>query len=83
MEANVGSADRNVRVIAGVLLLVLAVVFHGWWSLLGLVGLVLLFTAFTGFCLLYVPFRINTAEKPADQSKSSGTKGLAKKKKQK
>ncbi len=53
MKANVGSADRIVRVVLGLALLSLLFVFDGnarWWGLMGIVPLV---TAVFGFCPLY------------------------------
>jgi len=53
MEANVGSADRIVRIIVGLALLSLLFVLDGnarWW---GLIGVVPLATAAFRFCPLY------------------------------
>lgn len=53
MEANVGSADRIVRVVVGLALLSLLLVLDGnarWW---GLIGFVPLATAAFRFCPLY------------------------------
>lgn len=53
MEANVGNADRIVRVIVGLALLSLLFVLNGsarWW---GLIGLVPLATSAVRFCPLY------------------------------
>lgn len=61
MEANVGKTDRNVRIVAGLLLL--SLVFVGpktWW---GLVGLVPLATAFINFCPAYKLLGMNTLGK--------------------
>jgi len=60
MKANVGSADRLVRVVLG--LLVLSYVFIGaepmrWW---GLAGLVPLLTAAMSYCPLYSILGMNT-----------------------
>ncbi len=60
MKANVGSTDRVVRVVAGLLLLSLVFVLEGssrWW---GLVGLGPLATGLAGRCVLYAPFGIDT-----------------------
>lgn len=53
MHANVGSADRVVRVVVGLALLSLLFVLNGnvrWW---GLIGLVPLATSAFRFCPLY------------------------------
>lgn len=57
MKPNMGSADRWIRGIAGA-----AVVAWGVWagSLWGALGVILLATAFVGFCPAYLPFGIKT-----------------------
>jgi type IV secretory pathway TrbD component len=60
MLNNIGTADRTIRIVVGVGIAVVGVVFHTWWGLLALVPLV---TAAVGFCPLYVPFKISTARK--------------------
>lgn len=60
MKCNVGKADRTMRVIVGIAVLGAGLYFRSWW---GIIGVILLGTAFLGFCLAYVPFRINTAGK--------------------
>ena len=58
LKKNVGPTDRNIRLaVAGILVLL------GVWigqPLLSLVGLVVLITGITGYCLAYIPFKINT-----------------------
>jgi hypothetical protein len=60
---NMGSVDRVIRIVVGIVLL--ALVFVGPHTLWGLLGLVPLATAFVGFCPLYRLLRIRTAPKPA------------------
>ena len=60
MNKNVGKVDKTLRIIIGLAVIVLGIYFKSWW---GLVGLVPLLTAFTGFCPLYAPFKINTVKK--------------------
>ncbi len=50
MKKNIGKIDRLIRVIAGLVIVYFAVQAGSWW---GLVGVVLLFTATTEFCLMY------------------------------
>ncbi len=53
MTPNIGSADRIVRIILGIVLLLLIVFINGparWWGLIGLIPLV---TALVRFCPLY------------------------------
>jgi len=67
MKANVGGADRVIRIIAGLALLSLIFILEGstrWW---GLVGLVPLFTGLTRWCPAYAPFGVSTC--PADTKK--------------
>ena len=62
MKTNEGTADRVLRVIAGIALLLLAifVVQGGWGIALGVVGGVLLLTGAIGFCPLYALLGVNT-----------------------
>ncbi len=58
MMKNEGTADRVIRVIAGVVLL--SLVFVGPRSLWGLIGLVPLLTGLVGYCPLYRILGLNT-----------------------
>jgi hypothetical protein len=60
MKCNVGTVDRLLRVIFGLVIAILGVVFDSWW---GLVGLVPLATGLFKFCPLYVPLKLSTAKK--------------------
>ena len=62
MKRNIGPLDRAVRIVLGVFLAVLAFFVGVLWLkvALGVVAGIALFTGLTGFCLLYVPFGINT-----------------------
>ncbi|ACJ32721.1 Uncharacterized conserved membrane protein [Anoxybacillus flavithermus WK1] len=62
MKANVGSVDRIIRFILGIALLGLFFL-EGNIKYVGILGIVLIATAFMRFCPLYVPFRINTTKK--------------------
>jgi hypothetical protein len=60
MKTNVGTVDRVIRVVVGLVLLSLVFILDGsvrWW---GLVGLLPLATGLFGWCALYVPFGIDT-----------------------
>jgi hypothetical protein len=60
MKRNVGTVDRVIRIVAGLVLLSLVFVLEGnarWW---GLVGLLPLVTGLIGWCAVYVPFGIDT-----------------------
>ena len=54
---NIGTTDRAVRLIAGVAVIALGVTFSSWF---GLIGLVLVGTAFFRWCPAYVPFKVST-----------------------
>ena len=60
MKANVGRADRVIRIVAGLVVFSLLFILEGnarWWGLTGLIPLV---TGLVGWCALYVPFGIDT-----------------------
>jgi len=57
MIMNVGSADRVLRVVAGIGIVSVGVFYQNWW---GAVGLVPMATGLTGWCPPYSLFGINT-----------------------
>lgn len=61
MKANVGNADRLVRILAGLILI--ALVFVGPKTPLGWIGLVPLFTGLFRFCPAYRLFGLSTCRK--------------------
>ena len=65
MKVNIGTVDRVIRVIIGVVIVGLGICLRSWW---GLVGLLPLLTAAVRICPAYVPFGFSTcpceAEKP-------------------
>ncbi len=63
VEVNIHPVERIVRVLVG--LVVLSLVFWGPKSLWGLVGLIPLATAASGWCLLYSLLGISTCPKKA------------------
>ncbi len=64
MTINVGTLDRTLRVIAGVILITLAAMqVIGWW---GWIGIVPLLTGLFRFCPLYTVLGIKTC--PTDKS---------------
>lgn len=60
MEKNIGKIDKIIRIIAGVLIIGAGGYYKNW---LGLIGLVPLFTAITGWCPLYSVLGVNTCKK--------------------
>ncbi len=61
MKANVGNADRLVRILAGLILI--ALVFVGPKTPLGWIGLVPLLTGLFRFCPAYRLFGLSTCRK--------------------
>jgi hypothetical protein len=62
MQKNVGSADRVVRVVAGLAIIGAGVYYQAWW---GAIGIVPLATAALGWCPPYGLFGINTCSMKA------------------
>lgn len=60
MKMNVGSTDRVLRVVAGIVLLALVFVLEGNARWLGLIGIVPLATGLFRFCPVYALFGLNT-----------------------
>lgn len=59
MNINIGSTDRMLRVIAGVIIIAVGVYYQSWW---GVVGLVPLLTGLFRFCPLYKMLGTNTCK---------------------
>jgi len=57
---NVGSTDKIIRIIIGILLISLIFFLNGNIRFIGLLGIIPIVTALTGFCPLYKIFNINT-----------------------
>ncbi|MFA7276171.1 MAG: DUF2892 domain-containing protein [Pseudobdellovibrionaceae bacterium] len=60
MKQNVGTADRIIRLVAGVILLSLTVILEGDVRWIGLIGIVPILTAAAGFCPMYCPLNVDT-----------------------
>jgi hypothetical protein len=69
MKPNEGATDRIVRLILGVVLIIIG------WPVLGnsalgiildIIGLILLITGITGFCVIYKVFGMNTVKAPKE-----------------
>ena len=63
MKKNMGTADRSIRILLAIVILVLYV--NGTLTgstaiILGIIGLILLLTGLTGYCGLYIPFKFST-----------------------
>lgn len=59
MKKNVGSIDKVVRVVLGLVIIALGILNQSWW---GLVGVLPIFTATLGWCPAYLPFGISTCK---------------------
>lgn len=57
MTCNVGTTDRVLRIVAGIVLIAAGFVFHSWF---GLIGLVPLLTAAVRFCPAYSLLGVST-----------------------
>lgn len=60
MEINIGSTERLLRIIAGVVIIGLGLYFQSWW---GVIGLVPLLTGLFRFCPLYKMLEMNTCKR--------------------
>ena len=58
MTCNVGKTDRILRIVAGVVLIAVAVIFAQPWAYIGIIPLV---TGVVKFCPLYPLLKINTS----------------------
>ncbi len=63
MKKNVGTADRVVRVVVGLVVVAAGWYFQSWW---GAIGVVPLFTASIGWCPAYLPFGISSCKATVD-----------------
>ncbi|OPY06509.1 MAG: hypothetical protein A4E68_02411 [Syntrophaceae bacterium PtaB.Bin095] len=59
MKCNVGGADRMIRIIAGVVIILLGFYFQSWW---GAVGVIPILTGTFRWCPAYIPFGFSTCE---------------------
>jgi len=56
-KKNMGSIDRVLRVVIGILVISAGICNKSWW---GAIGIIPLLTAMMGSCPLYLPFGIST-----------------------
>lgn len=57
MKKNIGSVDKLIRLLLGLLVIGWGYFYQSWW---GIVGVIPLATASLSFCPLYLLFGINT-----------------------
>ncbi len=60
MKTNVGSADKIVRIVLGIAIIILGFVLQSWW---GLIGVVVLLTGVLNFCPAYALLGVSTKAK--------------------
>jgi hypothetical protein len=60
MKKNVGNVDKVFRVILGVAVILLGIIYQSWW---GLIGIIPLFTGIMGSCPLYLILGLSTLKK--------------------
>lgn len=60
MKQNIGKVDKIIRVVVGIIIMVLGLIFQSW---LGILGIIPIATALLGFCGLYPLLGINTCKK--------------------
>ena len=76
MQANVGGVDRTIRIVGGIAIIVLGVVYQSWW---GAIGVIPLLTALVRWCPPYALLGISTCGKeaaeppPAPESEQEST----------
>ena len=63
MKKNMGTADKTIRLILGIVIIVLGIIYQSWW---GGIGLLPLLTSLTGSCPAYMPFGISTMKKKTE-----------------
>ncbi len=71
MKCNIGRTDRMLRMIIGIFIAILGVIYNSWF---GLIGVVVFITALIRFCPAYLPFNIDTS-KNDDNTKGCGSGG--------
>lgn len=57
MSCNVGSTDRIIRIVLGLVFIALGIYFGSWWGAIGLIPLV---TGVLNYCPLYSLFGLST-----------------------
>ncbi|MBN1647010.1 MAG: DUF2892 domain-containing protein [Spirochaetales bacterium] len=65
MQCNVGKSDRIFRIIIGLVIVAVGLLYQSWW---GLIGLIPLATGMFRFCPMYVPFKLNTDKAASKKS---------------
>jgi len=69
MVKNIGTADRVIRLVIGLVIIAAGIYFKSWWGLLGLVSVG---TALVSFCGLYTLLGISTCKRAQQDSSLYG-----------
>jgi len=69
MTPNVGGIDRGFRIVLGLLVIGLGMIFKSWWGALGALPLL---TGLVRWCPVYVPFGTSTLGSPPKGSRPVG-----------
>ena len=59
MKTNVGATDKIIRIVAGIVLIIMGILYSKIWIIIGLIPLI---TGLIGFCPLYTLLGINTCK---------------------
>jgi len=62
MRKNMGNADRILRAILGIIVIIIGIYYQSWWGALGMIPLL---TATISWCPIYVPFKLSTNKSEA------------------
>jgi len=65
MKSNVGSSDRFIRIILGLIIIAVGVFYQSYWAAVGAIPLI---TGLIGWCPAYFPFGISTCNVKSDSS---------------
>lgn len=60
MKLNVGPVDRLLRIVIGLVVAILGIIFQNYW---GVLGIIILGTGIFGYCLIYSLLGISTVPK--------------------
>ena len=71
MKKNIGTADRVIRIIVGVIIIILGLVLKSWW---GIIGILPIFTAVISWCPPYALLGISTL-KAEEKDESADIEG--------
>ena len=66
MKKNVGSIDRLVRMILGLVIIAWGIYAENWF---GLIGIIPLMTALLNWCPFYIPLKLSTINRNANKKK--------------